>query len=221
MRRRGVKGLHMPTNLSKTFSKNLRRILHERNLSAADMSRSLSISKSTISNWMNANRIPRDNTIDQLCAYLHVSRADLLDDSNGLPQTPAKGIKIKVFGRVAAGVPLEMIEDIYGEEEIHPDMLKGGQEYFGLVIHGDSMEPKMSEGDVVIVRKQEDAETGEIVIATVNGDDATCKRLKKYRDGIELIGLNPSFPPMFFSNEEITRLPVCILGKVVELRAKF
>ena len=73
----------------------------------------------------------------------------------------------------------------------------------------------------MIVRKQEDAESGDIIIATVNGTDATCKRLRKYRDGLELISMNPSYEPMFFSAEEVAKKPVRIIGRVVELRAKF
>lgn len=88
-------------------------------------------------------------------------------------------------------------------------------------INGDSMEPKFSKGDVVIVRKQDDAESGDIVIAMVNGDDATCKRLKKYQEGIGLVSTNPAYEPMYFSNKEIEEKPVRIIGKVVELRAKF
>ena len=83
------------------------------------------------------------------------------------------------------------------------------------------MEPKFSDGDVVIVRKQNDAESDDIVIAMVNGDDATCKKLKKYDDGIALISTNPAYDPMYFSKEEIETKPVRILGRVVELRAKF
>lgn len=131
-----------------------------------------------------------------------------------------KGVKINVLGRVAAGIPIEAVEDVIDTEEISQEMAATG-EFFGLQIHGDSMEPRMCEGDVVIVRKQDDAESGDIVIAMVNGDDATCKRLRKYRDGIELISNNPSYEPMFFSNEEIASKPVKIIGKVVELRGKF
>lgn len=83
------------------------------------------------------------------------------------------------------------------------------------------MEPKFSNGDVVIVRKQSDADDGDIVIALVNGDDAVCKRLKKYKDGIALISTNPSYEPMYFTKEDIEKRPVSILGKVKELRAKF
>ena len=99
--------------------------------------------------------------------------------------------------------------------------MAAGGEFFALKIHGDSMEPKMSDGDVVIIRRQPDAESGETVIATVNGDCATCKKLRKHHDGIELVSLNPSYAPRFFSNADIIEKPVTILGKVVELRAKF
>ena len=130
------------------------------------------------------------------------------------------GVTIDVLGRVAAGTPIEAIEDVIDTEEITEEMAATG-EFFGLQINGDSMEPKMSKGDVVIVRQQDDAESGDTVIVTVNGTDATCKRLRKYRDGIELISTNPSYEPMFFSNEDIVNKPVKIIGKVVELRCKF
>ena len=83
------------------------------------------------------------------------------------------------------------------------------------------MEPRILDGDVVIVRQQEDVESGDIGIVSINGDDATCKRIRKYREGIELIPNNPAYPPQFFSNQEILEKPVRILGKVIELRGKF
>ena len=73
-----------------------------------------------------------------------------------------RGVEINVLGRVAAGIPIEAIEDIIDTEEISSDMARTG-EFFGLKIHGDSMEPRMCEGDVVIVRRQDDAESGEVV----------------------------------------------------------
>ncbi len=131
-----------------------------------------------------------------------------------------KGVVINVLGRVAAGVPIEAIEEVIDTEEITEEMAKTGK-FFGLQIHGDSMIPNICDGDIVIVRQQEDAETGDIVIATVNGTDATCKRLRKYKDGIELIANNPTYEPLDFSNQAIIEKPVRIIGKVVELRRKF
>ena len=134
--------------------------------------------------------------------------------------TTKKGVVINVLGRVAAGIPIEAIENVINTEEITEELACTG-DFFGLQIRGDSMIPNICDGDIVIVRQQNDAESGEIVIATVNGTDATCKRLRKYSGGIELISNNPSFAPMDFTNQEIIEKPVKIIGKVVELRRKF
>lgn len=83
------------------------------------------------------------------------------------------------------------------------------------------MEPRMMEGDVVIVRRQDDVDSGDVAIVLVNGNEATVKRIKKQEDGITLIATNTSvYEPHFYSNKEIQSLPVQILGKVVELRGK-
>lgn len=126
---------------------------------------------------------------------------------------------IPVYSRVAAGIPLEASGEIVDAEEIPIALAKTG-EFFGLKVVGNSMEPKVSEGDTVIVRKQSDAESGELVVVLVNGSDATLKRLKKLRDGIMLISSNPAYDPICYTADEIRTLPVQIVGKVVELRAK-
>jgi len=133
----------------------------------------------------------------------------------------AKGVTINVLGRVAAGIPIEAMEDIIDTEEITEGMACTG-EFFGLQIHGDSMEPQICNGDIVIVRQQDDAESGEVVVAMINGNDATCKRLMKYPGGISLISFNNAkYDPMMFSDKDIIDKPVRIIGKVVELRRKF
>lgn len=123
---------------------------------------------------------------------------------------------IPVYSRVAAGIPLEASGEIVDAEEIPIALARAG-DYFGLRVQGDSMEPKISSGDTVIVRKQEDAESGELVVVLVNGNDAT---LKKLQNGIMLISSNPAYDPIIYTAEDIKRLPVQIVGKVVELRAK-
>ena len=130
-------------------------------------------------------------------------------------------IKIPVLGKVAAGIPIEAITDIIDYEEIPAEMLKDGSEYFALEIQGDSMEPKISEGDVVIVRRQETCDNGDIAIVSINGDDATCKKVMIHEAGISLVPNNPAHQVMFFTREEIESTPIRIYGKVVELRAKF
>ena len=206
-------------------AKRLALALSNKNMIPQELANASGVSKASISQYLNGSHAPSNISSGKMAKILDVNPVWLMgfdvpmkEKISSLPQR--KGVPIPVYGRVAAGVPLEMIEDIIDTEEITEKMSRTG-DFFALQIHGDSMEPKMSEGDVVIVRRQEDAESGDTVIATVNGTDATCKRLRKYRDGIELIATNPSYEPMFFSNEEIEKKPVRILGRVVELRAKF
>lgn len=159
---------------------------------------------------------------------LNITPADLLDDNidNLMVQNieadniEKKGLRIPVLGSVPAGVPIEAIEDIIDYEEIDSVTASKG-EYFGLKVKGHSMEPRICEGDVLIVKKQDDCESGDTVIVMVNGNDATVKRLMKYADGIRLIPNNPTYEPMYFTNEEIINKPVKIIGKVVENRQKY
>ena len=127
---------------------------------------------------------------------------------------------INVLGRVAAGIPINAVEEIIDTEEITEEMARTG-EFFGLRISGHSMEPRICDGDVVIVRQQSDVEDGDITIVLVNGSDGTCKRIKRYQDSLALLPLNPTYEPMVFSKKEVESLPVKIIGKVVELRGKF
>jgi repressor LexA len=131
-----------------------------------------------------------------------------------------KAIRIPVLGNVAAGVPIEAIENVIDYEEISEEMAHTG-DFFALKIKGNSMEPRICDGDVVIVRKQDYAESGDLVIVLVNGDSATCKKLAKYPSGIRLIPFNQAYEPLFYSNEEIVNKPVRIIGRVVENRQKY
>lgn len=155
--------------------------------------------------------------ISELSRVLNVTEAYLMGWEE---EQKTQGLKIPVLGTVAAGIPISAIEDILDYEEV-PQSWENQGEFFGLRIKGDSMEPRMESGDVVIVKQQSDANSGDTVIVLVNGDDATCKKLQKTDNGIMLVSTNPKYPPMFYSNEEIVTKPVVILGKVVELRQKY
>ena len=155
-------------------------------------------------------------TVEKMVAALSCSVQYLM----GWENMPSKAVRIPVLGRVAAGIPIEAIEEIVGEEEITEVMSRQG-EYFGLLIKGDSMEPRILDGDVVIVRKQSDADSGDLVIALINGEDGVCKRLMKYPESIALVSNNQKYAPLVFTLKEVEEKPVQIIGKVVELRGKY
>lgn len=175
----------------------------------------------TIQKWEKGIAEPPLSVLLQLAKAFQVDLDDLTgtDLSKEVRKKSSQAVSIPVLGKVAAGIPIEAIENIIDYEEIPADWLNTG-EYFGLQIKGRSMEPRILEGDVVIVRKQEDADTGDIAIVMVDGFEATCKKIKKSDSGIMLIPFNPGYEPVFYSNDEISSLPVTIIGKVVELRGK-
>ncbi len=209
-------------------AKRLQLAMNNAGLSAQELSNQSKVAKASISQYVNGSHKPSNISSGKMASVLNVNPLWLMGfdvpmniDTPHNPITTHKGVVINVLGRVAAGIPIEAITDIIDTEEISQELAKTG-EFFGLQIHGDSMEPRMYEGDVVIVRQQDDAESGDIVIALVNGNDATCKRLTKYAGGISLVSLNSAkYEPMVFSNKEIVEKPVRIIGKVVELRGKF
>ena len=177
----------------------------------------------TVQKWESGVAEPPIGVASKLANVYGVSLDALYNkDLTNTLLTPVhpKGVQLPVLGRVVAGVPLEAVEEILDYEEITPELAATG-EFFALQIRGRSMEPRMLEGDVVIVRRQSDVDSGDIAIVLVNGDEATVKRVSKSDRGITLIATNPNvYEPHFYSSEEINDLPVQILGKVVELRGK-
>lgn len=129
------------------------------------------------------------------------------------------GTKIPVLGSIPAGIPLEAIEEILDYEEISEDLSSRG-EYFALKVKGDSMLPTIKDGDVVIIRKQEDADSGQICVVMINGFDATLKEIKKETQGMWVLPHNPNseFKPAFYSNKQVEDIPVKVIGVAVEIR---
>lgn len=156
------------------------------------------------------------STIQKLAEYFNVKPSYVM----GLEYNGDKKNIINVYSQVHAGILTEMIEDIVDTEEIDMNMLKGGKEFFGIKVKGDSMSPKYLEGDTIIVEKASDCENGQDCVVAVNGNEAFLKRVFKSETGIMLQALNPNYEPQIFSNKEIAEIPVTIIGIVRELRRK-
>ena len=216
-------------------------LLTENNCKSADVAKATLIPPSTFSDWKKGKSSPKHDKLQKIANYFGVqvdwltgeseykTKQEMLQHFDDITDIPAlrseifrleRGSQIPVLGEVAAGQPIFAEEKYIGYEDISEKMAKSGT-FFGLKIKGDSMSPRISEGDTVIVRQQEDAESGDVVIVLINGETATCKRLMKYAEGITLLSFNPTYEPMTFSNKEILEKPVKIIGKVVENRQKY
>lgn len=188
--------------------------IHEEN--RKDLSKLFDVPYTTLCDWINGKTYPRIDKIELMARHWGVEKADLVEP----PRQKKNKFIIPVLGKVVAGYPIEAVENIIDYEEISETMARQG-EFFALRIQGDSMQPKFSEGDVVIVRKQESVDNGDVAIIMVNGGEATIKKIQRFDGGINLIPTNPAYNIITYTNKEIIDLPVKCLGKVVELRAKF
>lgn len=200
------------------FNERLKTLRIQRKMTQSELAKKIYISQPAYSKYEVGTASPNPETLSKIADALDVS-VDYLLGSGSQPARPGY-IRVPVLGRVAAGIPIDAIEEVIDWEDISAEAAGDG-EYFGLQIKGHSMEPKISDGDVVIVRRQPDVDSGDIAVVLVNGDDATVKRIKKSPQGVTLIPSNPAYEPMYYTNAEIESLPVQILGRVVELRAKF
>lgn len=181
----------------------------------------LKIKRKTVDSWKRGNSKSYMKLLLNISSLFGVSTDYLLTgEEKVIPIGKRKGVKIPVLGYVRAGIPVEAVEEILDYEEIPQEWAAQG-DYFALRVRGDSMQPRMYEGDVVIVQKQSDVESGDLAIVLVNGEDATVKKVMKNPQGITLVPFNPTYQPMVYSCKDILQLPVTIMGKVVELRAKF
>lgn len=201
------------------FSDQLRKARILRGLTQIQLSKLAGIAKSTISMYENGNREPDFETAELLADILNVPLGSLISADVTVPSN-AHAVRIPVFASVPAGIPLEAVEDIVDFEEISSDLAKQG-DFFALRVKGDSMEPRIREGDVVIIRRQESVDNGDLAVILINSNDATLKRFFKTESGVKLVSSNPKYDPFFFSPDEVNNLPVRVIGKVVELRAKF
>ena len=198
-----------------------------RTMSQEEVAKALNIDRTTYVKYERGGSVKRN--VEKLSNFFNVSTDYLLGRSDsptgsysadiGSP-SKEKTIHVPILGRVAAGTPIGAVEEVIGWEEISKELAAGGA-CFALRVCGHSMEPRILEGDTVIVRQQPNVDGGDIAVVLIGNEEATLKRVKKQKDGIILVANNPAvYEPHFYSNREIKNSPVRILGKVVEIRCK-
>lgn len=190
----------------------------QRGIKQAELASAIKVSQAALSGYETGKYEADIGTYMAIAKFFNVTLDYLLDNSSS---DSSAVVRVPVLGSVPAGIPLEAIEDIVDWEEIPAAMCAGEKEYFALQVKGDSMWPDYLPEDIVILRKTERCESGDVCVVYVNGFDATLKQVKLAEDGsVTIIPRNPSYPPRTYSPEEVAELPVSIAGVVVELRRK-
>lgn len=194
-----------------TVSDRMKEALEIRDMRAVDIVERTGIPKSSISNYILGRVEPKDDRLPLIAKALRVNTPWLLGYDVPMDEEHFMQ-KVPVFEHVQAGDASHNAINYYAE--MLSLLPSNPEDFFVVRVKGDSMLPKVADGDAVLVRKQSDVESGEIAVVLIDGEDATIKRVYKSEQGITLVADNPSvYPPRFYSNEEIASLPVIIQGK--------
>ena len=192
------------------FAERMRQTMFLKGIRQAELVDKTGIDKGPLSSYVNGRYMPNADKIAKIATALGVSVNFLLGKEEipiakfTLPQFH----DVPVLGSVAAGTPILAQEDVIGT-------VMTDKNVFALKVKGDSMSPRIMDGDIVLVRQQDAAEDGDLVIAEIDGE-ATCKVLKRSHGSVMLVPFNAAFAPFVFSGQQAEDLR--ILGKVVESR---
>ena len=196
-----------------------------KNLTQTEFASLIHVDQSTVSKWEQDKITPDIQTMQLLAEFFGVSVDYLLGRGSNISATTINRnvVRIPIYGTIPAGVPVEMIEDSYIDdyEEIDEILTRNGNTYFGLKIKGDSMSPEFRNGDTIILKQQDSCESGEFCAVSINHTESTFKKVIIRPNGITLQPLNPAFEPMFYTNQEVSELPITILGVVKEVRRTY
>ncbi|MBF9061254.1 transcriptional repressor LexA [Rhodobacterales bacterium HKCCSP123] len=142
-----------------------------------------------------------------------VIEGDRSDPPRGAMPVEAAATELPVMGRIAAGTPIEAISEVASHVAVPQQMLRGGRSHYALEVKGDSMiEAGINDGDIVVIEEGATAENGEIVVALVEGQEATLKRLRRKGGMIALEAANPAYETRVFRDDQVT-----VQGKLVGL----
>lgn len=196
----------------------IKELRKSKGLTQIDMASKLDISTSAYGFYEQGRNTPPLSKLKAMANIFNVNIEYLSGESDMPHQADDYYRRIKVYGEVPAGIPIEAIEDIQDFEDISFKEFDRNKEYIGLKVKGDSMYPKYLHGDTVIVEVTPCCDSGDDVVCYVNGYNATLKKIIFNSNGtITLQPLNPVYPPRTYGDNDD---PISILGVVKEIRRK-
>lgn len=217
--------------MSMTFGDKLKMIRTEKGMSQDELASLLGTSKQVISRYETNQRTPKITVVSEYATVLSVPLNYLLDNdmndieksrrqypSNLIPISSDDFVNIPVLGSVAAGSGCLADNEIVRHEPWFSTSIKQGHEYFCLDVQGDSMYPKLEDGDLILVQSQNTVDSGRIAVLTINGDEGVVKKVTYGGDWIELHSINPMYKTRRFEGEDV--LEINIIGLVVEVKRK-
>ena len=184
------------------------------------VSKDTGIAASTLSDWKNGRSTPKTEKIRMIADYFGVSLEYMLGKGESAPNGVEfyNVTQIPIIGEIRAGSPIITNESLLGYEYAE---VNESEEFFYLKVQGDSMKNiGMVDGSLVLFRKQQYAQEGEIVACLVGGDSATVKRFRRSKRNVYLMPENEEYEPIKLSTDDFESGEARILGVAVEIKIK-
>lgn len=203
------------------FPQRLKQLRKEMGLSQKSLSEHLGVTQQAVGKWETGRSSPDPATLARLAELLETSADYLLGISEqpaepAAPSLPYGESPIPVIGTVRAGYGALAFEEDYGVEYA---CVKDPANYFYLVVKGDSMEPRIQDGDLALVHRQPTLENGDLGVMVFGEGEGTLKKYIQRGNAVILQPFNPAYEEKVIRGEELNQL--FIAGKVVETRAKW
>ena len=203
------------------FPQRLKQLRKEMGLSQKSLSEHLGVTQQAVGKWETGRSSPDPATLARLAELLETSADYLLGISEqpaepAAPSLPYAESPIPVIGTVRAGYGSLAFEEDYGVEYA---CVKDPANYFYLVVKGDSMEPRIQDGDLALVHRQPTLENGDLGVMVFAEGEGTLKKYIQRGNAVILQPFNPAYEEKVIRGEELNQL--FIAGKVVETRAKW
>ena len=195
------------------FGPRLRELRRTHQMTQTELARRLQLSQQSVNKWETGRSFPNHPMLLRLASLFQVSLDYLLGQENKESESHPTRL-IPVIGWVKAGYDSLAQEEYLGEISTE---VKGSYDYFYLLIRGDSMAPRIQEGDLALVRCQESLQNGDLGVLIYGDEAGTLKRYRRQEDSVWLEPFNPDYPVLKLSGEELNQLR--IVGKVIETKA--
>ena len=196
-----------------TIGNNIKRLRAESGLTQDRLGELVGVTGKAVCSWELGLKTPRMPVIERLADLFGVSKTEIIEDAKSTPVSPIT--RVPILGRVAAGSGCLADDNLDGYENVPTDILSTEEEYILLNVKGDSMSPKIEEGDRLLIHLQPSVDSGSYAVVLIDDEDGVVKKVCYSKNRIELISENPYYPPRIFEDSEVTRVRVVGLVKYI------
>ena len=209
-----------------TFQNRLKKAMEYRNIKQVDLVEKTKLDKTLINKYLSGVANAKQKKLAILAKALEVDEVWLMGyDTSMVNSTSTKlennVVPINIFDGVVSDFNVLFPKNIIGTVDIEKSIINNGDNFFALKVKDDSMSPVFIENDIIVIKEQHDFENGDLVVAVINTNDITIKKVQKIDAGIVLQSFNPHYAPLFFTHSDIENIPVKIIGIVKQLRREF